>query len=185
MKAKVRKLSLTLLKADVLDQDVGAVVFGTDTELHLSPLLLSRAGLGIAREIAHIGTCAPGEAVLTSGGSLKAAHIIHAAVPRWGEPSARGRLASAVFHALQIAERQHLRSLAFPALSTGALGFPIESSASVLIGTVIDYSFEPLRALRSVRFCLDDDRTLAAFERELAEQISALDDDSDSTQHGP
>lgn len=185
MKAKVRKLSLSVMQADVLDQDVGAVVYGTDTELHLSPLLLSRAGLSIGREIALIGSCPPGEAVITSAGSLKAAHIIHAVVPRWGDPISRGRLSSAVFHALRLAEEQRIRSLAFPALSTGALGFPIETSASVLIGTIIDYCFEPLRALRSIRLCVDDARTLAAFERELAEQLQALEDEAADAQDSP
>ena len=75
--------------------------------------------------------------------------------------------------------------MAFPALSTGALGFPIETSASVLIGTIVDYSFEPLRALRSVRLCADDARTLAAFERELTEQLQGLEDEAAGAQDSP
>lgn len=185
MKAKIRKLNLSVLQGDVLDQDVGAVVYGTDAELHLSPLLLARAGLGIGRETALIGSCPPGEVVITSAGSLKATHIIHAAVPRWGDPSARGRLSSVVFHALRLAEERRIRSVAFPALATGALGFPIETSASVLIGTIVDYSFEPLRALRSVRLCVDDARTLAAFKRELTEQLQGLEDEAAGAQDSP
>jgi O-acetyl-ADP-ribose deacetylase (regulator of RNase III) len=174
MKVKVNKVTIQIVRDDLLDLPVAAVVSETNTNLNLSPLLLSRAGLGIQRETSIVGYSDVGSAVLTSGGALKASHILHAVTPRWGEGSERGKLSSAVFECLRLCEENKLKSVAFPALGTGANGYPIENCAATMLTQIIDYTFEDLRALRSVWLSMPEDIPFAVFTQELARQVEDL-----------
>lgn len=109
-----------------------------------------------------------GEAVLTGGGRLAARHVIHTVGPIWsggarGEPET---LARCYGNSLALAERHGLRSIAFPSISTGAFGYPIEKASGVALAAVR----EGLRAtarVRLVRFVLFSTSDLAVYERAL------------------
>jgi len=174
MKAKVNRVTIRVMQGDILSADCAAIVVQTDRDLNLSPELLERAGIGLRRDTLDAGFREVGSAVRISGGQLKAQAILLAVSPRWGEGSERGKLASATFECLRIAEAERLKSVAFPALSAGQLGYPIENCATTMLTQVVDFTFEPLRNLRRVDFILEDALTVAAFERELASQVAAL-----------
>jgi O-acetyl-ADP-ribose deacetylase (regulator of RNase III) len=178
MKVKVHKVTIQIVRDDLFDLPVTALVSETNTNLNLSPILLSRAGLGIQREISLVGYSEVGSAVMTSGGGLKAKQILHAVSPRWGEGSERGKLASAVFECLRLCEQHKLKSVAFPALSTGANGYPIENCAATMLSQIIDFTFEDLRSLRGIWLSMPEDIPYAVFTQELARQIEDLDADA-------
>jgi O-acetyl-ADP-ribose deacetylase (regulator of RNase III) len=73
-----------------------------------------------------------------------------------GEGSEAGKLASAVRASLNLAEQHGLRSIAFPAISTGVFGYPLESCADVMLRVILDYTFEDLTHLRQIVVCLYD-----------------------------
>ncbi|MDZ4767501.1 MAG: macro domain-containing protein [Chloroflexota bacterium] len=175
MKVKVNKVTIRLFQGDIRTVVAEAVVTVTDPQLNLDPDLVRRAGVEVQRELAAIGWCEVGSAVITSAGKLSTAKkIIHAVAPRWGEGSERGKLANVTLEALRLTEQNTLRSIVIPAISTGALGYPLENCALTLLTQAIDYTFEELRALRSIIFCLVDERAYAIFKTELERQIADL-----------
>lgn len=174
MKGKINKVTIQVVQGDLLTFSAAAVVNDTNTDLALSPRLISLAGTDVLRETAQIGFCDVGSAVITGAGSLNAQKIIHTVGPRWGEGSERGKLASAVFECLQLAEKHQLKSIVFPAISTGALGYPLENCATTMLTQIIDFTFEDLRFLRSVTICLEDSHALEIFRAEFARQLDSL-----------
>lgn len=178
MKGKVNKVTIQVLQGDLLMLPAAAVVNDTNTDLTLSPRLISLAGVEVVRETAQIGYCDVGSAVITTAGNLTAEKLIHTVGPRWGEGSERGKLANAVFECLQLAESNRLKSIAFPAISTGAMGYPLENCATTMLTQIIDFTFEDLKHLRQVTICLDDAHALSIFSQELARQLDALKQDN-------
>lgn len=109
----------------------------------------------------------PGHAVITEGFNLPNAHVIHCLGPVYGrdEPSAE-LLADCYRNALALAEREELASIAFPALSTGAFGYPMEQAAEVALRVMLEAAGE-LEYVRQIRFVLADRRALDIHERTL------------------
>ena len=110
----------------------------------------------------------PGEAALTSGGTLAARHVIHTVGPIWhgggrGEPAT---LARCYRSCVALAEAHRLSSLAFPSISTGAFGYPVAEAARVALGSVRE-ALAQARSLRLVRFVLFSDDDLKTYAREL------------------
>jgi O-acetyl-ADP-ribose deacetylase (regulator of RNase III) len=175
MKARVNKVTIQLQQIDIFDVSAAAIVHETNTDLSLNPRLLARAGMELQRAVNEIGYCEVGSAVITTAGSLtNAQKIIHVVGPRWGEGSERGKLASAVFACLRLAEMNRLKSIAFPAISVGAAGYPLENCAATMLGEIIDYTFEDPRSLRAVYLCLNDAIALDVFRHEFETQLRGL-----------
>lgn len=118
------------------------------------------AGPGLAEETRPLAPISPGECVITGGHDLLNAHVIHCLGPVYGrdEPSA-AFLADCYRHALRTADEQGLGSLAFPAISTGAFGYPMRSAAEVALGVVLEEA-ERLSSVRLIRFVLYSQRAL-------------------------
>ena len=89
----------------------------------------------IFNECDRIGGMPVGTAVITSGGRLKARHVIHAVCPRMGEGNEDDKLRSATLSSLRVAEDNGLHSIAFPAISTGIFGFPLDRCARIMVGS--------------------------------------------------
>jgi O-acetyl-ADP-ribose deacetylase len=174
MKAKVNRVSIQLVQDDLLSLPVSAVVNATDTALSLPPRLATKAGIAVQREIAEIGYCEVGSAVMTSAGGLGVEKIIHAVGPRWGEGAERGKLLNVTFECLRLAESHNLKAIAMPAISTGALGYPLENCATTMLTQIIDYTFEDLKHLRTVMICLDNPLAYEAFKKEFQAQLLEL-----------
>jgi O-acetyl-ADP-ribose deacetylase (regulator of RNase III) len=119
-------------------------------------------------ECRRIGGCPTGGAVLTGAGRLKCRKVIHAVGPiyRGGGSGEAEKLASAYRTSLQVASENGLRSVAFPSLSTGAYGYPIDQAATVALGTVIEY-LTGRPEIERVRFVLFGKPAYDAYARAL------------------
>lgn len=180
MKAKINRVTIQIVEGDLLTLKVAAIVNATTTDLALSPALIAKAGIELQRETLRIGNVDVASAVITMAGNLSGVErIIHAVGPRWGEGSERGKLANAVFECLRLAETNKLRSIALPAISIGANGYPVENCAKTMLTQIIDYTFEDLKHLRAVVLCLSDSAAAAIFRREFETQLADLKEEGD------
>lgn len=174
MKVKINKITIRLIHEDLRAVPADGFVNVTDTNLHLDPDIARRVGTEVERELSVIGWCEVGGAVITQAGKMPFKHIIHAVGPRWGEGSERGKLANATLECLRLAESNGLRSLALPAISTGAFGYPLENCARTMLTQIVDFTFEELRSLKTIVVCLIDDIAYDVFKAELERQIEEL-----------
>ena len=143
MRALVKGRVFELAKGDITDLDVDAIVNAANEHLKMgggvAGAILRKGGPKIQEECNRIGYCPVGSAVVTSGGNLKARYVIHAVGPRAGDPDVEGKLRSATLASLKLADERGVRSIAFPAISTGAFGVPKEVCANVMIPAIMDY----------------------------------------------
>jgi O-acetyl-ADP-ribose deacetylase (regulator of RNase III) len=175
----IGKTSLRLVTGDIADQDTDAVVtaahwrlnkgMGTDGTIH------SKGGPRIYEECQRIGGCPIGDAVITTGGNLKAPHVIHAVGPVWrgGDEHEPELLASAYRRSLEVAAQNGLRSISIPSISTGAFVYPIRLAAPIALKTIIQFletAEHNLDEVCMVLYTREDETALAVFADTL-EQI--------------
>lgn len=174
MKAKVNKVTISIVQDELFTLPVTGMVNATDPNLHLPPLLSAHAGKSLEQTCSTIGWCDVGSAVVTHAGDMPVEKIIHAVGPRWGEGSERGKLANVTTECLRLAEQNHLKSLAIPAISTGILGYPVENCAKTMLQQIIDFTFDDPRYLRTIVVCLDTLDAYQIFRQEFQVQIEDL-----------
>jgi O-acetyl-ADP-ribose deacetylase (regulator of RNase III) len=162
------------VQGDITKQDVDAIVNAANTTLlgggGVDGAIHRAAGRELLEACRQIGGCATGDARITPGFRLVARHVIHTVGPVWnggarGEP---GQLRSCYEQSLALAVEHQLRSIAFPSISTGAYGYPIEQAARIAVDTVRGHaaSAKPLVLVRFVCFSADD---LEVYESLLAD----------------
>jgi O-acetyl-ADP-ribose deacetylase (regulator of RNase III) len=175
MRVRIEGITLQLIEGDIADLDVEAVVNAANQHLQLGSgvagAIRARGGPAIQEECNEIGFCPVGEAVITGGGKLLAEFVIHAVGPIASDSNADDLLASATHASLALADQHHIRSIAFPAISTGVFGFPMEDCAEIMLGTVIEYLENAETGLETVIFCLYGQDAFEIFAEELARQI--------------
>jgi O-acetyl-ADP-ribose deacetylase (regulator of RNase III) len=180
MKVQINHTSLELVKGDITALDTDAIVNAANEQLAhgggVAGVISRKGGPTIQRESAawvrQHGPVVTGSAAITSGGDLKARHVIHAVGPIYdGAARARSaeRLGSAVRAALQMADEHGLASVALPAISTGIFGYPVEAAAQVMLRAAITY-LSGETGLERVVFCLYGQPTFDIFARELTVQ---------------
>jgi len=120
-----------------------------------------------------IGTLPAGKAVITTGGKLAARHVIHTVGPvyRGGSHGEANGLASCHRESVQLADHHHLASLAFPAISTGAYGYPVTEAAPIALSATIE-ALSSAKHVTLCRFVLFDVSTVRAYQR-AAEKLSS------------
>ncbi len=167
MKAKINNTSLELIQGDITDQITDAIVNAANTSLQMgggvAGAIRRRGGLEIQEECNRIGGTYVGGAVITTGGKLAAKYVIHAVGPRQGDEHADAKLKDATLNSLLLADKNRLKSIAFPAISTGIFGFPKDRCATIMLSTTIAYLEGPTK-LEKVVYCLYDKKTLEIFE---------------------
>ena len=128
----------------------------------------SAAGPRLLRECRLLGGCKTGDAKLTSGYDLPARFIVHTVGPVWhgGTHSEAELLASCYRRSLQLAVGAGARSIAFPSISTGIYGYPVEAASKVAVSTVKSF-LEKSEALDRVVFCCFSDADLAVYRTAL------------------
>ena len=170
MKLRVNNSEIELMQGDITESDTDAIVNAANSQLVLGAgvagAIHTKGGPAIQEECHAIGHCPVGGAVITSGGNLKARHVIHAVGPRQGEGDEEAKLKNATLSSLKVAEEKNLKSIAFPAISTGVYGFPLDACARIMLTTVKEYLTGPTKIERVV-FALFDDKSLKAFEDQL------------------
>lgn len=177
MKAKVNRVSIQITQDDILSLPAAALVTVTDTNLRVDPALLAKTGNSVQLQTEAIRWSDIGTAVMTDAGALKTtAKIIHAVGPRWGDGSARAKLALVTWRCLELAEQDGLKSIALPPISTGALGYPLENCAVTMLEQIIDFTFEKLKSLRTIILCVDQHtpNALSIFEAEFTRLLEEL-----------
>jgi O-acetyl-ADP-ribose deacetylase (regulator of RNase III) len=167
MKTKINNTSLELIQGDITDQTTDAIVNAANTSLQMgggvAGAIRRRGGLEIQEECNRIGGTYVGGAVITTGGKLAAKYVIHAVGPRQGDEHADAKLKDATLNSLLLADKNRLKSIAFPAISTGIFGFPKDRCATIMLSTTIAYLEGPTK-LEKVVYCLYDKKTLQIFE---------------------
>jgi len=145
MEVKIGTTKLAVISGDITDQTTDAIVAAANPELErgsgTNGAIHAKGGPRIYEECRLIGRCAVGDAVMTSGGDLKARHVIHAVGPVWedgreGEPEL---LAGAYRRSLELAVKHGLKSISFPSISTGVYGYPLRLAAPTALKTIIDF----------------------------------------------
>lgn len=174
--ATVSGVRIEITRGDIAAQDdVDAVVNAANAELRtgggVAGAIHRAAGPGLAQEARPMAPISPGECVITGGHDLSVDHVLHCLGPVYGrdEPSDE-LLASCYREALALADEHGLRSVAFPAISTGAFGYPLEEAANVAIRTVVDEA-PGLSSVERVRFVLWGEDAEAVHRRTLAEVV--------------
>jgi len=168
---KVNGKTLRLVQGDITERDVDAIVNAANSYLKhgggVAGAIVRKGGSIIQEESDRIGFTPVGTAVMTSGGKLKARHVIHAVGPRMGEGGEDQKLRSAVRATLNLAAGKGLKTISMPAISSGIFGFPRDRCARILVGEACDFFEEnPESGLEVVEFCVFDDETAAHFARE-------------------
>jgi O-acetyl-ADP-ribose deacetylase len=163
--------ALELMQGDITTLAVDAIVNAANDALIMgggvAGAIRRRGGPAIQEECDRIGGTSVGGAVITTGGNLPARHVIHAVGPRWGEGDEENKLRNAIRNSLALADKHRLTSIAFPAISTGIFGFPLEPAARIMLNTALEYPRGDT-GLDRVIFCLFGPHDFDVFESVLA-----------------
>ena len=165
---------MVVIQGDITRQEVGAIVNAANERLlgggGVDGAIHRAAGPELKEECRTIGGCPTGEARITRGHRLPARHVIHTVGPVWqgggkGEPE---RLAACYRSSLELAVANGVRTIAFPGISTGVYGYPLEDATRLAITTVRDCLAE-MPKIEQVRFVTFGDQATEVAERLLAE----------------
>ncbi len=163
------------VKGDITDMAVDAIVNAANNDLVLGAgvagAIRRKGGPRVEEECERIGPIALGAAAVTTGGTLKALYVIHAASMRLGGQTTADSLRLATRNTLMRAEEKALKSIAFPAIGTGIAGFPMEECARIMIKEVLEH-LKSRSSLEKIYFVLYDDAALKVFE-DTYKQMSA------------
>ena len=177
METMINKTKISIVPGDITQQVTDAIVNaansslmgggGVDGAIHRAggPAILEECKKIVARQ----GRLPTGKAVITAGGNLKARYVIHTVGPVWhgGSSNEAELLRSAYYECLKLATDKELASIAFPSISTGAYGYPVDEAAKVAVTTIVSFLKDQVTSLRDVVFVLFDSRTYQSYRSAL------------------
>lgn len=172
MEVKIGNATLSIVEGDITKEETDAIVNAANSGLRggggVDGAIHSAGGPAIMRECRAIGHCPTGQAVITTGGNLKARYVIHTVGPVWsgGTRNEAGLLKSAYLESLKLASKMGLKSVSFPAISTGAYGYPLSDAARIALRTSVDCLKEHPE-IELVRFVLFGKPMFDVFAEEL------------------
>ena len=178
VKTTVNQAELSIIQGDITEQATDAIVNaansslmgggGVDGAIHRAggPAILQECQQIVSRQ----GRLPDGKAVITTGGNLQAKHVIHTVGPVWhgGSGGEAELLESAYRESLQLAAENNLSSIAFPSISTGAYGYPVDKASRIALNTIVS-SLRATTSVKEVVFVLFDSRTFEAYASALKE----------------
>ena len=157
MQVTINKTVLALVEGDITEAGTEAIVNAANAQLVLgggvAGAIRTKGGPAIQAECDRISPTCVGAAVKTGAGNLKAKFVIHAVGPRMGEGDEDAKLKNATLNTLELADRDGIKSITFPAISTGIFGFPMDRCAEIMLRTTIDYLHGETQ-LEKIIFCL-------------------------------
>jgi len=163
---KFGKGNIHLRLGDITKMEVDVIVNPANARLILGGGVagsIARAGgPSIQEECNRIGGTFVGGAVITGAGNLPVKKVIHAVGPRMGEGNEDEKLKNATMNSLKIADENNLTSIAFPAISTGIFGYPVDRCAKIMIQVCQNY-LESNAKVKDIYFCLWDEATYKIF----------------------
>jgi O-acetyl-ADP-ribose deacetylase len=163
---------IELVLGDITQQEVDAIVNAANPSLlgggGVDGAIHRAGGPSILAECRELGGCEPGDAKPTGGGNLPARHVIHAVGPIWrgGGEGEADLLASVHRRAIELADELGCASVAFPAISTGAYGYPLELAAPIAIAATQE-AMAAHPAVQLARFVFRDEATRAPYQAAL------------------
>ncbi|RJQ39249.1 MAG: O-acetyl-ADP-ribose deacetylase [Dehalococcoidia bacterium] len=180
----ISQTKLSLVQGDITRQATDVIVNAANSSLMggggVDGAIHAAGGSAILEEsrrlVAERGLLPPGQAVITTGGRLKAKYVIHTVGPVWygGCRNEAATLASAYRESLKLAIEHGLSSVSFPSISTGAYRYPLDEAAKIAVETVVSFLKDTDTSLREVVFVLYDGRTYRAYLRALGETSERL-----------
>jgi O-acetyl-ADP-ribose deacetylase (regulator of RNase III) len=176
MKVNIQESTIEVVQGDITQQDIEAIGNAANSAL--------AGGGGVDGAIHRAGGptlmaelkdkykgCPTGSAVITGGGNLKAKYVIHAVGPRYsGSPKDADLLSGAYRKSLELCTQHKIASIAFPSISTGIYGYPVEEASRVALKTITDY-LKDHPEIKLVRFVLFDPNTYHTYEEALKEFV--------------
>lgn len=164
MEKKIFNVKIECIKGDIASQkDITAVVNAANAQLKIgggvAGAIHRAAGPGLEEECKPLSPIKPGEAVITSGHRLPNKYVIHCLGPIYGVDKPEDKILENCYkNALKLAEEHKIDSIAFPAISTGAFGYPIEEAAEVAFKTIVDMApkFQYIKKIRFVLYSEED-----------------------------
>jgi O-acetyl-ADP-ribose deacetylase (regulator of RNase III) len=172
MERRIGDRVVRLVRDDITDMEIDAFVFDITEDVKLGSghgsAIQQRGGVKIQEALDAVGRCPVGEAIVTTGGLLKAKHIIHANGPKFCEPDEEGKLRRATEAALRLADENGLETLAFPPMGTGLYQVPVDLCARVMVDAVVAH-LGGETSLKQVLFVIPDSRERGAFEARIQE----------------
>jgi O-acetyl-ADP-ribose deacetylase (regulator of RNase III) len=167
---KVKNSRIILKKGDITEAETDVIVNAANAQLKMgggvAGAIRNKGGPEIQKECDEKSPISVGEAVITTGGNLKANYVIHAVGPRMGEGDEDEKLRNATFNSLKVMDKENLKTIAFPAISTGIFGYPIKKCAKIMISVVFNY-LESNTRIKDVFFYLYSKSDYEVFEQEL------------------
>ncbi len=178
VKAKVKETLLQAIQGDITREKADAIVNAANLSLMggggVDGAIHHAGGPAIVEEcrtiVSEQGRLPAGQAVITTGGKLPAKHVIHTVGPVWrgGNGGEEVTLASCYTECLKLASANRIKSISFPAISTGVYGYPLEPAARIAIGSVIKYLNANSTSIEQVRFVLYDTNAYNIYAAEFA-----------------
>lgn len=169
---EIKDRRIEVIRGDITKEKVDAIVNAANSTLlgggGVDGAIHRAGGPQILAECRQLGGCATGDAKITTAGNLLARFVIHTVGPVYAGGSAEeaGQLASCFRRSMEVGEKNELRSIAFPAISCGVYGYPVEEAAPIAVATVRSF-LETALTLSLVRFVLFSDADYRAFEEAL------------------
>lgn len=172
IKAKIGYTIIELVQGDITKESVDAIVNAANSALSggggVDGAIHRAAGHELLKECLTLGRCPTGEARITKGYKLPAKHVIHAVGPVYDHHNNPAKLlANAYTYSLKLAQENKLKSVAFPAISTGIYGYPMREAAPVALGAVADYIKKHQPDFELVRFVLFSSDAFTIFSQSL------------------
>ena len=174
IKVTISQSILELAQGDITKEETEAIGNAANAALAggggVDGAIHRAGGPSIMTELkARYRGCPTGSAVITAGGNLKAKYVVHAVGPRYsGTAKDAELLASAYQKSLELCSQNKISSIAFPSISTGIYGYPVEEASLIALKTVKDYLKDHSK-IKLVRFVLFDSTTYLAYEKVLNE----------------
>ncbi len=168
---RIGNVEIMVLQGDITNQEVDAIVNAANSRLAggggVDGAIHRAGGPSIMEECRKIGYCPTGDAVVTGAGNLKARYVIHAVGPVWkgGHMAETEILAQAYKNSLKRAKELGVRTVAFPAISSGAYGFPMDVAAHTAIKAIRDEIAKDPGSIEQVRIVLFHAPAYQAFEK--------------------
>jgi O-acetyl-ADP-ribose deacetylase (regulator of RNase III) len=158
---------ITIKRGDITREGVEVIVNAANSGLRggggVDGAIHRAAGPTVMEECRRLGGCPTGQSVMTNAGNLKAKKIIHAVGPVWqgGNKGEECLLKSSYENSFALAKKNGLRTIAFPAISTGAYGYPIEAATRIALAAGMKYE----KDFDEIRFVCFSERDLQAYQR--------------------
>lgn len=176
---RVHQSTVELVQGDIVAQEVDAIVNAANSSLlgggGVDGAIHRAAGPDLLAACRILGGCPTGEARITQGYRLKARYVIHAVGPVYRKRGDEALLLARAYRSsLDLAAQHHIRSIAFPAISTGVYSYPLDEAASIALQTVKEF-LATHTGIELVRFVLWDSTARAAFEQAAAHVLSVED----------